>query len=178
VQLTICGAADIQQRASRFAKFIQIALYCQELRNYSSLFAIYSALTSSACFRLNKTKAQLPEKRDKALVKLEELFKVDSNHAVFRKVLEACPTPCIPYIGLYLTDFTFIDEGNQDTTPEGLINFYKRRLLAERILQIKRYQAHPYNLEPVPAIREYFKKNLQWVDESTLWKMSMEVEPD
>ena len=41
--------------------------------------------------------------------------------------LKECSRPCIPYMGMYLTDLTFIEEGNKDSGDQ--INFNKRRMV-------------------------------------------------
>ena len=54
--------------------------------------------------------------------------------------------------GMFLTDLMFIDTGNKDLTDDGLINFGKRRLVAETIAQIQQYQQQPYLVHRVEAI--------------------------
>ena len=58
--------------------------------------------------------------------------------------------PCIPYLGIFLSDLTFIEEGNPDSiVMEGVetINFVKRRKVADVIAKIQTYQV-PYNFVP------------------------------
>ena len=38
-----------------------------------------------------------------------------SNYKAFRELLATCTPPCLPYLGTFLTDLTFIEEGNPDT---------------------------------------------------------------
>lgn len=69
--------------------------------------------------------------------------------------LHTANPPLVPYLGLYLTDLTFIEDGAQDYTDGGLVNFDKRRLLASVIKEIQQYQQVPYCLSEVPVIKEY-----------------------
>jgi hypothetical protein len=69
-----------------------------------------------------------------------------------RDVLSQSAPPCIPYLGVHLSDLTFIEDGNPDAI-RGLINFTKRRFLFRVISEISRYQQNAYNLHPVPQVQ-------------------------
>jgi hypothetical protein len=73
----------------------------------------------------------------------------------YRQALREADPPCVPYLGYYLTDLTFIEEGNPDLTV-GLINIYKRQLVSEAILGMQQYQQIAYNFHPVPQIQQLF----------------------
>jgi son of sevenless-like protein len=105
-----------------------------------------------------------------------ELFKIDKNFTNLRLALKNSITPCIPHIGLFLSDLTFTEEGNKDYI-DSMINFSKCRKLAERIAWIKQYQQVGYNFETIPAAMLYFERNMEIRTEDEFWNMSLEVEP-
>jgi len=176
VQWTICSVKEVNKRAVVFAKFIGIAQCCRDLNNFNALFAIYCGMTSNATHRLARTKELVPAKLLKQFESMRELFAVDKNNRNLRRALQTALTPCIPHLGIFLSDLTFTEDGNPDELL-GMINFQKRCKLAERIRWIKQYQQEGYSFAPVQVVQDYFKANLKTVDAEVVWKMSREVEP-
>lgn len=48
-----------------------------------------------------------------------------------RDAISRCDPPSIPYVGMYLTDLSFIEEGTPNYSPEGLLNFSKMRMVSD-----------------------------------------------
>ena len=54
----------------------------------------------------------------------------DGRFRNMREALHRCDPPCIPYLGMYLTDLSFIEEGTPNFTDDGLLNFSKMRMVS------------------------------------------------
>merc|ERR1719242_1941259 len=101
--------------------------------NFCGAYAIYCAIKSTSIFRLQKTFEGLPRGTVRALESLDTLFLMTNNFMNLRNHMEEClAKPSIPHLGIFLQDFTFIDEGNPNM-KEGMINWNKYQLLAKRI---------------------------------------------
>lgn len=82
------------------------------------------------------------------------------------------------FLGVYLTDLTFIEDGIPSLTPSELINFNKRAKTAGVIRDIQQYQNIPYLLQPVPELQDYILSNLQAAgDVHDMYERSLELEP-
>jgi len=68
-----------------------------------------------------------------------------NSFAYYREKLRSANPPCLPYLGIYQSDLTFIEEGNPDKLQNGYINFFKRRLMAEVMKEVTTYKNEVYN---------------------------------
>lgn len=84
----------------------------------------------------------------------------------------------IPYLGTFLTDLTMIDTAINDTLPDGLVNFDKRRKEFEVLAQIKLLQgaANAYHIEVDPQFSQWFDSVLL-LDEKEAFDLSCKMEP-
>lgn len=76
---------------------------------------------------------------------------------------------------MYLTDLTFIDEGNPNYIGQ-FINFSKQELVHDVLREVLVFQMESYNIPSIPNIASYFLA-LPALDEDTLYKISIEREP-
>eukprot|EP01129_Flabellula_baltica_P014536 TRINITY_DN6981_c0_g1_i1.p1 TRINITY_DN6981_c0_g1~~TRINITY_DN6981_c0_g1_i1.p1 ORF type:complete len:1107 (-),score=304.83 TRINITY_DN6981_c0_g1_i1:11-3331(-) len=180
VASTICTIENQNKRCKAAKKFVQIADALYRMGNFNGVMEIISGLNRGPVYRMKATVAAITTK-DKACNKtlefLKELTDRQKNYANMRSALRNANPPLIPYLGMYLTDLTFIEEGNPDTIGEyNLIHFYKCRLISNSISSIKQYQQQPYNFVPVPEIIEKLN-NAEVHDEDTLYEASYYLEP-
>eukprot|EP01102_Stenamoeba_stenopodia_P019992 TRINITY_DN765_c0_g1_i2.p1 TRINITY_DN765_c0_g1~~TRINITY_DN765_c0_g1_i2.p1 ORF type:complete len:733 (-),score=247.38 TRINITY_DN765_c0_g1_i2:175-2373(-) len=176
VSYSVCRYENIHRRLWSLERFITIAKHLRELHNYNAVQEILSGLHSSATHRLKKTWDAVNKKLKKEFALLEKLMANDNNYASFRSALHSESPPCIPYLGMYLTDLTFIEDGTPDRLQGGLINFSKRRRVAGVIREIQQYQQTPYALKPIPAILT-FLDNIEGADEKLCYDLSLYAEP-
>lgn len=66
----------------------------------------------------------------------------NKSFANYRQCIRQAHAPLVPYLGVYMQDMVFIEDGNPDFLKDypGFINFHKRRLLADVIKDIIQHQ--------------------------------------
>jgi son of sevenless len=110
------------------------------------------------------------------LEQLEDLIAPTGSFKAMRHALRTLNPPCIPYLGTFLSDVTFIDDGNPKML-KSKINFVKCRKLAAVIRDIQVYQQTPYLMRHTTRIREAFSRGLENMDDDKLYERSLIVEP-
>ncbi|KAI2664409.1 Ras-specific guanine nucleotide-releasing factor 2 [Labeo rohita] len=165
----IMSHTDVGSRASSIEKWVAVADICRCLNNYNGVLEITSALNRSAIYRLKKTWAKVCKQTKALMDKLQKTVSSEGRFKNLRETLKNCNPPCVPYLGMYLTDLAFIEEGTPNFTEEGLVNFSKMRMISHIIREIRQFQQTPYRIEHQP-------KTLI-MDEDTLYDLSLKIEP-
>ncbi|NXR17430.1 ras-specific guanine nucleotide-releasing factor 1 [Cinclus cinclus] len=168
---------EINARVCAIEKWVAVADICRCLHNYNAVLEITSSLNRSAIFRLKKTWLKV-SKQTKALIdKLQKLVSSEGRFKNLREALKNCDPPCVPYLGMYLTDLAFIEEGTPNYTEDGLVNFSKMRMISHIIREIRQFQQTSYKIEHQPKVTQYLLDQSCVMDEESLYEASLRIEP-
>jgi len=126
----VLGDKSPRERGLLLRHLIHIAQKCRELNNFNAVMEITAGLQLSSIFRLKRT-WETVSKRDMALLQeLQELMNPSSNWRRFRTELKLCNPPCVPYLGMFLTDLTYVEDGNKNTVTVGTLKDHHRASLS------------------------------------------------
>ena len=172
----ILAQRGLRARVRAAARVLDVAEHCRRLQNYNGVNEIISALNSSAVYRLRRTWAALAPRHTRLFRELSELMANTRNYQNLRHQLHNVEPPLVPYLGVYLTDLTFLEEGNP-TMRGTFVNWHKCRLQARIIVEVQTYQQTPYALQPVPWLRDFFLNLEAPLNPDQQWAASIEIEP-
>ncbi|RCH79722.1 hypothetical protein CU098_005826, partial [Rhizopus stolonifer] len=176
----ILSQTDIKKRSVLIKYWVQVAERCRALNNFNTCMAILSAFDNSSVGRLKRTWEAVGTRTTQILQDIRKLMGANRNFNAYRVFIHSINPPCIPFLGIYLQDLTFIEDGNSNELKKSkdLINFAKRAKTAEVIREIQQYQSSLYQLKPVEELQDFIKHNLKSTrDEEQLYKESLKLEP-
>ncbi|KAG6897764.1 hypothetical protein C0992_011433 [Termitomyces sp. T32_za158] len=178
----VLSKEDSRKRASTVKYLISVADRCRTLNNFSSMIAITSGLNTPPIRRLKRTWEQVNQRSMAQFTACEMTIDSNKNFTKYRQLMASVTPPCVPFIGVFLSTLQFIQDGNPDMLPGGLVNFRKRQKASEVINDIKRWQAQPFNLQPISSVQAFIDESLnQFTDSKAsseqFWALSLEREP-
>ena len=116
----ILAQNDAKLRTKILNKFLKLGEKLKKLNNMNGVMEILSGLENAAVFRLKKS---WEKANNEIYESLSSLLASSQNHSEYRKTLrEHVTPPAVPYLGIFLSDLTFIEEGNKDFLPSPLDN--------------------------------------------------------
>ncbi|KAF9988961.1 hypothetical protein BGZ75_008142 [Mortierella antarctica] len=176
----VLSEKEVKKRAAIIRHLISVAEKLRHLNNFDMLSATTAALAQSPIHRLKRTWELVPTKVMTNYTTLQAVTSSAKNWGDYRQELHSANPPCVPFVGVYLTDLVMIQDGNPDFLKgaEQHINFYKRVSTAEVIREIQQYQAVPYCLTLVPEIQAFIRRGLDnSKNVAELYEMSLALEP-
>lgn len=147
VILCIVSCHELSHRVRTLAHFIRVSEYCLELRNYFCLMAVFSALDSIAVSKLKYLWLRLDDEHKTVRGKLAAVCDANNNFKALRNLMRTAfieREPAIPYIGLFLSDLTFVNDGAAKLV-EGFINFKRFERFTERCKIVESFQQISYS---------------------------------
>lgn len=112
LQKQIVETMHFDERVALVCRLLEIMQVLQELNNFAGVLEIVGVMKSSAIHRLELTKSKVPVKLMTALEAASDLH--DGHHKKYISMLKSINPPCVPFLGVYLTNVVYFEEGNQD----------------------------------------------------------------
>ncbi|CAF3424007.1 unnamed protein product [Rotaria socialis] len=163
-----------RQREVYFEKFLKILKHLRRLSNFNSYLAILSALDCGPLKRLNWSKNIIDS--------ISEHTGIIDSTGSFKNYREALSAsvgqPCIPYIGLILSDLTFVHIGNVDYLPDGrTVNFWKRWQQFTILHKLRYCRKWEYKFTRNDRILYFFNNFDDYMNEDAQWIQSEKIKP-
>ncbi|KAG6845125.1 hypothetical protein H0H87_000552 [Tephrocybe sp. NHM501043] len=196
---SVLSKEDSRKRAAAVKHLISVADRCRTLNNFSSMIAITSGLNTPPIRRLKRTWEQVNQRSMAQFGACEMTIDSNKNFTKYRQLMASVTPPCVPFIGepateplspfradlllgVFLSTLQFIQDGNPDMLPGGLVNFRKRQKASEVINDIKRWQAQPFNFQSIASVQTYIEESLNQFSDTKassehFWALSLEREP-
>nr|XP_057928256.1 ras-specific guanine nucleotide-releasing factor RalGPS2 isoform X3 [Doryrhamphus excisus] len=179
----ILHAQTLKIRAEVLSLYIRTAKKLCEMNNLHAVMAVVSALQSAPIFRLTKTWALLSRKDKATFDRLDFLMSKEDNYKRLRDYISSqSMVSCIPYLGMYLSDLTYIDSAYPSTGS--ILENEQRSNLMNNILRIisDLQRSCTYDIPVLPHIQKYLNsvryiEELQKFVEDDNYKLSQRIEP-
>lgn len=115
---------DRDARAAVVDFMVGVATECRQRNAFHVMMEVVSGLSCQPVYRLQRTWEAVTSMTN--LDELRRLCSADRNFGGLRTATRDAELPCFPYIGTFLSDLLFIEQGNP-TTLHGMLNFHKVR---------------------------------------------------
>lgn len=179
----VLHAQTLKIRAEVLSLYIRTAKKLCDMNNLHAVMAVVSALQSAPIFRLTKTWALLSRKDKAMFERLEYLMSKEDNYKRLRDYISSqSMTSCIPYLGIYLSDLTYIDSAYPSTGS--ILENEQRSNLMNNILRIisDLQRSCEYDIPVLPYVQKYLNsvryiEELQKFVEDDNYKLSLKIEP-
>ncbi|ELP89184.1 guanine nucleotide exchange factor, putative [Entamoeba invadens IP1] len=155
----ILDQKNIEERVKVVTHIILILEKCYSLFNFDAVVCIVTLFNSAAIHRLKNTFSHLTDKTKSILEMVSMVVSPQSNWAQYRQILRTSEQKSVvPYLGLFLSDVLFTDDGSPSKNKKNEINFEKSKKMGSYIESFDMYQRTKFDIPENSVIRDFMFK--------------------
>ena len=169
-----------KDRGKIMEKWIKIAEYCKERKDYNDCVAINSALNNYIITGLKKTNNEVSKEKRDLLKQISKFCRYQGNYKKLREDMKKLTSTdfYVPYLGMILKDLAFYEENSKYIVNEALINFEKLENVQIAVCQFFNFKNTIDKENPsIPEELNFFEK-LEDLKEGDLEKLANNLEPE
>ena len=169
-----------KDRARIMEKWIKIANYCKERRDYNDCVAINSALNNYIITGLKKTNNEIKNEKQEQFKKIKKFCRYQGNYKKLREEMKGLSYTdfYIPYLGMILKDLAFYEEKSEYLVNGILINFEKLENVQLAITDFFHFK-NTIDKEKATIPEELnFFEHLEEIKEPDMEKLANDLEPE
>ena len=169
-----------KDRAKIIEKWITIAEYCKERKDYTDCVAINSALNNYIITGLNKTLKDISRDKKELMKNINKFCKYQGNYKTLREDMAKLDYYdfYIPYLGMLMKDLAFFEENSKYIINDTLINFEKLENVQLAIEKFFNFKNAKDKLNPIIPEELWFFEDLEDLKETELEDLANKLEPE
>lgn len=170
-------------RVQLIKRWILVAADCLEFGNYNTLMEIMAGLNLHPLARLHRLWERVPDKYKELKSRLEQVIEPRSNYKIYRERIKLSLESknwTFPYLGLYLRDLLWIEEGNstkiKEKEKEGEFNINKVELVEKLLTEFNQFRIRRASMMKATEGVYNFLKAIRSCCEADLDHLSLSME--
>ena len=169
-----------KDRAKIIEKWVKVADYCRERRDYNDCVAINSALNNYIITGLYKTNSEISKDKKQLMKNISKFCRYLGNYKKLREDMIKLEYSdfYIPYLGMILKDLAFFEENSKYIINDILINFEKLENVQLAVNQFFNFQNAKEESNPIIPEELNFFDHLEDLKESDLEDLANKLEPE
>ena len=167
-----------KHRAKIMDRWILIAEYCKERKDYNDCVAIFSALNNYIIAGLKKTNDEMKSKA--SFKQLKKFCRYQGNYKKIREDMKSLSINdfYVPYLGMILKDLAFYEENSKYIENEVLINMEKLENVQIAVTDFFNCKNTVDKVKiPIPEELDFFD-HLEEIKESKMEELANDLEPE
>ncbi|KNC51557.1 uncharacterized protein AMSG_07457 [Thecamonas trahens ATCC 50062] len=176
VASVVVRESKVKVRGELIGRFIDLAYEFTVANNMNGMMAVMAGLSSSQVHRLRKSWQRVDDSRWAVYESLKALIAPAKNFRIMRSKLATAAIPCLPYLGMFLTDLTFAYDAVRQSV-DGKYYFADFVPIAKILLAIQRHQDGWFSWQPLPKLRLFIDKYMEVLPDEDAYALSLAHEP-